>query len=204
MNDFLIEIIDARIEKLKSKIRTSIPAHVLEYDEDTQEVKLALDVELEDAENSPLIACKVHFSGDDDYVVAHAIKKGTQGMAMFSCRAIKLFFETGETQSSPHQFRENDAWFVPGINSDNKAIKNPPKEGIRLQNREGTEYLWLKKGELEVNVPTKFTAAVTMDKGFAAFEKATLDGENITTEPHTHNFVNADGAPSVTEKANQS
>lgn len=204
MNDYLFEVIDARVAKLGNKIMTSVPARVLEYDKDTNEAKLAVNVELANAENSPLIACKVHFPGDDDYVVVHAIKKGTQGMAMFSHRAIKKFFETGETQTSAHQFRENDAWFVPGVNSDDKAVKNAPDEGIRMQTRDGKEYLWLKPGELEVNVPTKFTAAVTMEKGFDAKENATLDGENLTKVSHTHNFTNADGAPSVTNKANES
>lgn len=198
----LVELIDARIARLESKIYTSIPASVIEYDDENQEAKLKLEVELEDAENSPLISCKVQFPGDSDYLVAHQIKVGTPGMAMFSCRAIKKWQETGETQSSRHQFSQNDAWFVPGISPDSESAI-PPSEGVRLQSRDGERYLWLKNAGLECNVETTFKSLVTFDAGFDAKSKATLDGENLTKVSHTHKFTNADGVPSVTQSATE-
>ena len=203
MNEDFIDLIDRRVKQHKDGIYTSIPASVLEYDKDANEVKLKLEVELLDSDNAPLIACKVHFPGDSDYVVVHAIKEGSQGMAMFSCRAINKYIETGDTQSSKHQFSQNDVWFIPGINSDDKAIKNAPAEGLRLQNRIGTEYVWLKPGGLEINVPVTFAAPVTMSQGFDAKSKATLDGENLTKVSHTHPFTNADGVPSNTQGAKE-
>ncbi len=198
----LIEIIDKRVDLLKQQIRTSIPAVVLEYDADENEVKLELKVKLKDAESSPLVACKVQFPGDIDYVVATSIKPGTAGMAMFSNVAIKAWFETGEMQSSNFEFSDDAVWFVPGINPDNQHV-SAPNEGIRLQNRDGSRYAWLKDDWFECNVPARFTEEVTMLKGFDAKNKAVLDGENLTKVSHTHKFINADGNPSQTQDADE-
>ncbi|EPZ5422291.1 Gp138 family membrane-puncturing spike protein [Vibrio parahaemolyticus] len=198
----LIEIIDNRVDLLKQKIRTSIPAVVLEYDDEENEVKLELKVKMKDAESSPIVACKVHFPGDHDYVVATSIRAGTTGMAMFSNVAIKNWFETGEMQYSKFEFSDDAVWFIPGINPDEQHI-NAPTEGIRLQNRAGSRYAWLKDDSFECNVPARFTEEVIMTKGFEAKKKAVLDGKNLTKVSHTHKFTNADGALSKTEDADE-
>ena len=192
------ELAEFVVNKALNDVYTSVPAVVKSYDDDTQTASITLMVNDGEDLEPVIVNCPVQHPGDE-YCVAFAIKEGCEGMAMFSKRDLVEWIESGEqtTPESNRQFSINDAWFVPGLRSNPKALKNPPSEGVQLRNHEGDEYIWLKPGKAVFSVPVEF------EKGFDAKEKATLDGKNLTKVTHTHPFINADGVSSETQKAKE-
>lgn len=136
-------------ENMKS-VYTSIPGHVLAFDPKTQRAQIQIGIQRIDINGvawvpAPIIDVPVCFPGDD-FVMEFQIDPGCEGIVHFSQRCIDGWKQTGGTADNPFArfHNQQDAMFVPGIRSLPNVIKGFSNNGIKLRNKDGTQYAWLK------------------------------------------------------------
>ncbi len=144
-------------EKLKNEVRTTIPGHVLEFDQETQLAKLQIGIQLLNIDGKtftppPIIRCPVQVYGGTGGVVEVEIKKGDECLIHFSMRCIDGWRTQGGVAPllKIERFRETDAFAVVGFRSLPKVITQYSNEGIKLRSLDGTRYVWLRNdGSIE-------------------------------------------------------
>lgn len=148
------------IEMMKD-VGTSIPGHFLTFDPATQLAQIQIgvqriDVNGETFEPAPLIECPVAFLGGSEYFVEHQIDPGDECLIVFSQRCIDGWINTGGVANNPimrfHDF--SDAAILPGLRSQVNKITDHQNNGVRLRNKAGDKFIWLKNDG---------TAAITVD-----------------------------------------
>lgn len=142
-------ISDAFREAMKG-VCTSIPGHVLTFDPDTQLAQVQvgiLRVDINGAEFTvpPIINVPVCFPGDD-FVLEFEVGAGCEGSIMFSQRCIDGWVQSGGVATNPIGRFHNmqDAMFMPGFRSIPGAISGFENDGVRLRNKDGSQFVWLK------------------------------------------------------------
>lgn len=143
-------MLDRTMSEILKGVGTSIPAHVLSFDTDTQLAKLQIAIEFIDVKGesfalAPVVNIPVHFSGGD-YVLEHQIDEGNEGLIIVSQRCIDAWKEQGgvATQTVLRKLDMQDGLFIPGFRSKPNAISNFSNNGIKLRNKSGDQYVWLK------------------------------------------------------------
>lgn len=146
----LTEMIDRTVSEILKGIGTSIPAHVLSFDVATQLAKIQIDIEFisnggKTFALAPIVNVPVHFSGGD-FVLEHQIDEGNEGLIIVSQRCIDGWKEQGGVapQTVIRKLDMQDALFIPGFRSKPNAITDFQNNGIRLRNKDGAHYIWLK------------------------------------------------------------
>lgn len=137
-------------ESMKS-VWTSIPGHVIAFDPATQRAQIQIGIQRVDINGitwvpQPIVDVPVQFAGDD-HCVEYEITQGCEGIILFSQRCIDGWKQTGGTADNPvGRFHDSqDAMFIPGIRSLPNVIKNFSNNGIKLRNKDGTQYAWLRR-----------------------------------------------------------
>lgn len=142
-------------------VGTSIPGHFLSFDPDTQLAQIQvgivrIDVNGKKFTPSPLIECPVAFFGGSEYFIEHQIDPGDECLIVFSQRCIDGWVNTGGVANNPimrfHDF--SDAAILPGLRSQPNKISSFENNGIRLRNKSGDKFVWLKNDG---------TAVITVD-----------------------------------------
>jgi hypothetical protein len=148
------------VEMMKD-VGTSIPGHFLTFDPVTQLAQIQIGIQRIDVngvtfEPSPLINCPVAFLGGSEYFIEHQIDPGDECLIVFSQRCIDGWVNTGGIADNPimrfHDF--SDAAILPGLRSQPNKITTFENNGVRLRNKEGDKFIWLKNDG---------TAAITVD-----------------------------------------
>ena len=146
----LTEMIDRTISEILKGVGTSIPAHILSFDTATQLAKVQIGIEFIDVQGetfnlAPIVNVPVHFSGGD-FVLEHQIDEGNEGLIVVSQRCIDGWKEQGgiAAQTVIRKLDMQDALFIPGFRSKPNAISDFNNNGIRLRNKAGNHYIWLK------------------------------------------------------------
>lgn len=148
------------VEMMKD-VGTSIPGHFLTFDPVTQLAQIQIGVQRIDVngntfEPSPLIECPVAFLGGSEYFIEHQIDPGDECLIVFSQRCITGWKNTGGVANNPimrfHDF--SDAAVLPGLRSQPNKITDHQNNGVRLRNKTGDKFIWLKNDG---------TAAITVD-----------------------------------------
>lgn len=146
----LTEMIDRTISEILKGVGTSIPAHILSFNTDTQLAKIQIGIEFIDVQGqtfnlAPIVNIPVHFSGGD-FVLEHQIDEGDEGLIIVSQRCIDGWKEQGgiAAQTVVRKLDMQDALFIPGFRSKPKAISGFNNNGMRLRNKDGSHYVWLK------------------------------------------------------------
>ncbi len=147
-------------EQMKD-VGTSIPGHVVSFNADTQLAQLQIGIKRTSIDGvvydpAILIECPIQFAGGNKFHVEHQIDPGDEGIIIFSQRCIDGWVNTGGVANNPiTRFHDmNDAYFVPGIRSQPKVISGFDNNGIKLRNKSGSNFIWLKNDG---------TAAITID-----------------------------------------
>lgn len=143
--------------EMMKDVATSIPGHVLAFDPATQLAQIQIgivrkDVNGADFEPSPLIEVPVYFMGGD-FSVEYQLDAGNEGFILFSQRCIDGWATTGGIANNPvMRFHDmSDAVFIPGIRSQPNVLSDFENNGIRLRNKTGDHYVWLKNdGTIEL------------------------------------------------------
>lgn len=151
------EMIETTISEILKDVGTSIPGHVLEFEPVTQSAKVQIGVERinRDGETftlAPIVNVHVHFPGGD-YCVEYEINEGNEGLIIISQRCIDAWKEEGGVASQPilRKLDMQDALFIPGIRSKPGALGSFQNNGIRLRNKAGDKFIWLKNsGAVEI------------------------------------------------------
>lgn len=194
----LTSAITSVFESLMRSVMVCLPGHVVSFDPSNQLAVVQCGVQrVADGEgvDIPIIEnVPVKFSGDGEWYFWHQITEGTEGVVLFSQRAIDLWIERGGV-IKPHDlrmFNESDAFFIPGIRSKVGAIQGFKNEGVGMSNASGTEYIHLKQGVIEVKTGELNIEAATNIVGDVATEGAlTNDNINVGSD-HKH-----DGSPTA-------
>lgn len=154
---------DAFREVMKG-VCTSIPGHVLTFDGKTQLAQVqvgVMRVDINGAEFTvpPIIEVPVHFPGGD-YCVEYQIDPGCEGDILFSQRCIDGWVQSGGIATNPIGRFHNmqDAMFLPGFRSQPNVLPSFQNNGVRLRNKAGTQFVWLKNDN-----------SISMDNGVARF-----------------------------------
>ena len=191
---------DAFREVMKG-VCTSLPGHVRTFDPVTQLAQVQpgiLRVDINGAEFTipPIIEVPVYFPGGD-YCVEYQIDDGCEGDILFSQRCIDGWVQSGGVAANPIGRFHNmqDAMFLPGFRSKPNALPSYQNNGVRMRNKAGTQFVWLKNDN-----------TISMQNGAGSFQlladgsflinglKITPDGNVITAagvnlNTHRHSGV---------------
>ena len=150
--------------ELMKDVCTSIPGHVLTFDPLTQRAQVQigiLRVDVNDATFTipPIVEVPVHFPGGD-FAIEYQIDVGCEGVILFSQRCIDGWVQSGGVATNPRGRFHNmqDAMFLPGFRSQPKVLPDFQNNGVRMRNRAGTQFVWLKNDN-----------SICMDNGVARF-----------------------------------
>lgn len=143
--------------EMMKDVATSIPGHVLAFDPETQLAQIQIGIVTTRIngttfEPSPIIEVPVYFMGGD-FAVEYQIDVGNEGFILFSQRCVDGWKNTGGVANNPIlRFHDmSDAVFFPGIRSQPNVISGFENDGIRLRNKTGAHYVWLKNdGTIEL------------------------------------------------------
>lgn len=131
-------------------VYTSIPGHIVTFDPLLQRAQIQIGVQrvlLNGATESPwpIDDVPVIFPGGD-FTLEFQVGQGTEGAIFFSQRCIDGWKNSGGVAANPLSrfFHPQDCYFVPGLRSQPGAITGFANDGIRLRNKSGVQYAWLK------------------------------------------------------------
>lgn len=155
---------DAFREVMKG-VCTSLPGHVLTFDPVKQLAQVQPGISRVDISGAeftipPIIEVPVYFPGGD-YCVEYQIDSGCEGDILFSQRCIDGWIQSGGIAANPIGRFHNmqDAMFLPGFRSQPNVLPDFQNNGVRMRNRAGTQFVWLKNDN-----------TVSMDNGVAKFD----------------------------------
>jgi hypothetical protein len=155
---------DAFREVMKG-VCTSIPGHVLTFNPLTQLAQVQVGVSRVDINGAeftikPIIEVPVYFPGGD-FCVEYQIDPECEGDILFSQRCIDGWIQSGGVAANPIGRFHNmqDAMFLPGFRSQPNVLPSFQNNGVRLRNRAGTQFVWLKNDN-----------SISMDNGLAKFD----------------------------------
>lgn len=179
------ELIRRSFVELMKDVGTSIPGHIVAFDPATQLAQVQIGVKSIDADGEydpgVIVECPVSIYGGSGYVVEVELTQGAEGMIVFSQRCIDGWRQTGgiAPQGIVRFHDINDASFIPGVRSQAKKITGYANNGIKLRNKAGDVFVWL-KNDGSVSISAASVDIVTSTPG--AF---TINGINVS-ELHTH------------------
>ncbi len=150
----LTEMTERTVSEILKNVGTSIPGHILSVN--GQVVTVQVGVQFADRfggfeDVAPIVNAHVHFPGGD-YCVEYQLDEGAEGIILFSQRCIDAWKEQGGVSAPPiiRKHDMQDAVFIPGLRSKPNALKSFSNNGVRLRNKDGSQYFWLKNdGSIE-------------------------------------------------------
>jgi hypothetical protein len=190
-------------EYLKDNMRTSVPGHVLSFDQVTQMAEVQIGLMLEDHLDNqearrPIICVPVQFWGASGGTLECRVGAGTEGVLYFSQECIDSWVDQGgvAVKSENRRFSINDCYFIPGIRSIPGAITNFANDGIRLRSNDGSAYFWIHDDKtleidgvsLNVKCSANFERPVNFE--LAVTTETTIHNQGVSIGfEHTHNGV---------------
>ena len=170
-------------EMMKS-VYTSVPGHVIALINNGAEQRAQIQVGIERVDINgasfalkPIIDVPIHFPGGD-YCIEYEIQSGCEGMIFFSQKS------TGGIAQNPigslHDLQ--DAFFVPGFRSDNNVLSDFQNNGIRLRNKSGSQFVWLKNDET-ISVENGIGHIRMAEDGTVTINNVVITPEGLITTP---------------------
>lgn len=166
---------------------TSLPGHVLTFDPVKQLAQVQPGISRVDINGAeftipPIIEVPVYFPGGD-YCVEYQIDSGCEGDILFSQRCIDGWVQSGGVAANPIGRFHNmqDAMFLPGFRSQPNVLPDFQNNGVRMRNRAGTQFVWLKNDN-----------SIHMDNGVARFN-VLADGTTLMQNGAGSFQLQADG-----------
>lgn len=158
----LTNLIKRSFVEMMKDVGTSILGHFIAFNSDTQLAQIQIGIQRVDVNGKvftppPLIECPVYFAGGSQYFIEHQINPGDECLLVFSQRCIDAWMTTGGVANNPilrfHDF--SDAVIFPGVRSQPNKIASFENNGVRLRNKAGDKFIWLKNdGTAEITVTT--------------------------------------------------
>lgn len=199
----LFGAMESAVDEYMKGVYTAIPAHVLAFDPATQLAQLELgilrvDIDGKTAVPPPIIDCPVFFAGDG-YVVETQIDVGCEGLAVFSQRCIDGWVNTGGCAQNPlARFHDMaDALFLPGFRPMPKKVSGFSNNGIKLRNKAGTQFCWL-KNDGSINIENGKGHIRISASGVVTINGVTFDTASNVKTPTTVTATKVVGTTDVT------
>lgn len=150
-------VMKTAFRELMKGVYTCVPGHVIVLtDNQRAQVQIGItrvDINGAEFEVAPIIDVPVLFPGDD-FAVEYQIDPGAEGLIFFSQRCTDGWKNTGGIAQNPiGRFHDlQDAFFIPGFRSLPNVLPSFANNGIRLRNKAGTQYAWLKNdGSIDID-----------------------------------------------------
>lgn len=150
--------------EMMKNVATSAPGYILAFDPVTQLAQVQIGIQRVDLngatfEPPPIIETPVYFPGGA-YHVEYQIDPGCEGDILFSQRCVDGWLQTGGIAANPiGRFHDmQDAFFLPGFRSRPNALPAFQNNGVRMSNKAGTQFAWLKNDN-----------TITLNNGVANF-----------------------------------
>jgi len=182
------KLISYAFGELMKDVCTSIPGHVLTFDPLTQLAQVQIGILRVDANDAtftlkPIVEVPVYFAGGD-YCVEYQIDPGCEGDILFSQRCIDGWVQSGGVATNPRgRFHSmQDAMFLPGFRSQPNVLQDFKNNGVRMRNKAGTQFVWLKNDN-----------SISMDNGVARFS-VLADGTTLMQNGAGSFKLQADGS----------
>jgi len=173
--------------EMMKDVATSIPGYILAFDPETQLAQLQIGIERVDIAGEvfnppPLIECPVYIYGGA-FSVEIQIDIGIEGVILFSQRCIDGWVNSGGVAPNPmlrfHDF--SDAYFLPGLRSQPNKLSSYSNNGVKLRNKDGTQYVWLqndgsvkiKANNVEIDAPVTTTSSFIINSGATPIDLTT-------------------------------
>lgn len=201
----ITELMKRTFVEMMKDVGTSIPGHILSWEPDRQMAQVQIGIQRVDTEGvgitpAPIIECPVFVYGSNNFSIDIKLEPNDEGMILFSQRCIDSWVDTGGVANNPIlRFHDiSDACFIPGFRSQPGKIINHNNDGIRLRNKAGDQYVWLKdNGDIESKGATwhhigEITSTGDMTAGSGS--------ENISLINHDHVINSGSSAPGPTAK----
>lgn len=158
------QVLREAFREMMKDVATSTPGHILAFDPVTQLAQVQIGITRVDLNGAsftppPIIETPVYFPGGA-YHIEYQIDPLCEGNILFSQRCIDGWLQTGGVASNPiGRFHDpQDAFFLPGFRSLVGKLPAFQNNGIRISNKAGTQYAWLKNDN-----------TITMNNGVANF-----------------------------------
>lgn len=175
-------------EMMKS-VATSSPGHILAFDPVTQLAQVQIGimrVDLNGAAFEPptIIETPVYFPGGD-YHIEYQIDPGCEGDILFSQRCVDGWLQTGGVATNPiGRFHDpQDAFFLPGFRSMPNKLPAFQNNGVRLSNKTGTQFAWL-KNDNTIAVENGSGHIRMAADGTVTINGVTIDPASLVTTPN--------------------
>lgn len=179
--------------EMMKNVATSIPGHVIAFDPSTQHAQIQIGVVRKDVNGklftpTPLIEVPVHFGGGAEFFLEYEINVGDEGVILFSQRCIDGWKTTGGVGNNPIlRFHDmSDAVFIPGVRSQPNVITTFGNDGIRIRNKDGSHFIWLKKDGTITATNSNGSLTISAAGGF----QGDFTSFNVQSPSFTHNGVN--------------
>lgn len=195
------KLIRDSFREIMKGVCTSIPGHVLSFNPLTQMAQVQVGIERIDINGAsftvpPIIDVPVCFPGDD-FVIEYQIDPGCEGQISFSQRCIDGWIQAGGVAANPIGRFHNmqDALFVPGFRSQPNVLPDFQNNGIRLRNRAGTQFAWLKNdGSIAVEngagyIRIAANGVVTINGAVIGTDGDVTTANGISLDIHVHSGV---------------
>lgn len=190
-------------EMMKS-VNTVTPGHFIAFtDMSAQRAQIQVGIERVDINGAtfrvpPIIDVPVLFIGGD-FAVEYQLDGGEEGLIVFGQRCIDGWKQTGGVAANPigRFFELQDAFFIPGVRSLPNALPDFQNDGIRLRNRSGDQFAWLKRdgsvlvenasGHIRIAPDGVVTInGVTFDTSGNVSSPASIEAAERVTAPTVH------------------
>lgn len=147
----LAEVQKQTFVELMKGVNTSIPGHIVTFNPETQRAQIQIGIETvstNGATNAPRVIedVPVQFPGGKEFTLEFEVGQGTEGALFFSQRCIDGWKNSGGIAVNPlvRFFDRQDCYFIPGVRSQPGAITGFSNDGIRIRNKSGDQFAWLK------------------------------------------------------------
>jgi hypothetical protein len=139
--DDWMELLHVFIERHLSTVQTAFPVVITE-DSDGNNVTLQPTIKAKqtqrdgttkDVEIPPLGTVPIQFAAGGGFTITHPIKKGDEGVAVYSSRAIDNWWKKGGLQSQAEQRRHHlsDPIYIPGVRNRPRQLGGNPDDPQR-------------------------------------------------------------------------
>ena len=191
------EMMRTCFSELMKSVGTSIPGQVLGFDSGSQLAQVQVGVERVDINGnsvalSPITEVPVYFPGGD-FCVEYQIDAGNEGLILFSQRCIDAWVNQGGTAPPPiRRFHDmSDALFIPGFRSQANKMSSFQNNGVRLRDKDGTNYIWLKNdGTIAIQATAINIVSNLVVAGDMAVNGGTITNEGVNVgSTHVHGGV---------------
>lgn len=183
------QVLREAFREMMKNVATSSPGHILAFDPVTQLAQVQIGimrVDLNGAAFEPptIIETPVYFPGGD-YHIEYQIDPGCEGDILFSQRCIDGWLQTGGVATNPiGRFHDpQDAFFLPGFRSMPNKLPAFQNNGVRLSNKEGTQFVWM-KNDGSISMENGAGHIRLAASGVVTINGVTIDPASLVTTPN--------------------